>query len=25
MYPQLCKEVGAPYSQPGAMVLAFSP
>ena len=25
MYPQLCKEVGAPYGQPGAMVLAFSP
>lgn len=24
MYPELCAEVGAPYAQPGAMVLAFS-
>ncbi|MDD3335101.1 MAG: NAD(P)/FAD-dependent oxidoreductase [Eubacteriales bacterium] len=24
MYPELCKEVDAPYGQPGAMVLAFS-
>lgn len=25
MYPQFCAEVGAPYGQPGAMVLAFAP
>lgn len=25
MYPRLCAEVGAPYGQPGAMVLAFTP
>ncbi len=25
MYPQLCADVGAPYGQPGAMVLAFLP
>jgi len=25
MYPELCREVGAPYGRPGAMVLAFLP
>ncbi len=25
MYPRFCEEVGAPYGQPGAMVLAFAP
>lgn len=25
MYARLCKEVGAPYAQPGALVLAFAP
>lgn len=25
MYPAFCAEVGAPYGQPGAMVLAFTP
>ena len=24
MYPELCKELGVPYSQPGALVLGFS-
>ena len=24
MYPELCRELGVPYSQPGALVLGFS-
>ena len=24
MYPELCKELGVPYSRPGALVLGFS-
>ena len=25
MYPALCRELGVPYSQPGALVLGFTP
>lgn len=25
LYPELCRELGVPYSQPGALVLGFSP